>query len=299
MGKISVLINVVAQEVHFLPQVLASVKDFADEIVLVDMSDGEEVGKVASEFGALVFPHEFVNYVEPARNFGIQKATGEWILVLDPDEEIQGPLVSKLKQVVDSDAVDYLRVPRKNIVFGKWLKHSRWWPDYNIRFFKKGHVTWNEVIHAVPMTIGRGADLVDEEENAIIHHHYASIEQFIERMNRYTGVQARLKVGEGYKFHWSDLIKKPVAEFVSRYYAGKGYHDGVHGLALSLLQGVSELVLYLKIWQEEKFTAESLDTQETGAVLREAQKEMNYWRADAEVNEGGGFLSKIRRKLKL
>src|SRR3989344_9503105 len=148
MAKISAVINVVREEVHFLAQVLTSIADLVDEVILVDMTGGDEVAKIGAKFEAKVFKHEFVNYVEPARNFGINEAEGKWILVLDPDEELSKSLSQKLHEIVGTDGADYVRIPRKNIVFEKTLKHSRWWPDYNIRFFKKGFVSWGNEIHA-------------------------------------------------------------------------------------------------------------------------------------------------------
>ena len=97
------------------------------------------------------------------------------------------------------------------------MKHSRWWPDYNIRLFKKGSVSWNEVIHAVPMTAGVGEDIEDREDFAIIHHNYDSIEQYLERMNRYTSQHAILMAKEGYRFNWKDLVAKPSNEFFGKF----------------------------------------------------------------------------------
>lgn len=191
--KISVVITAVNGEEKYLGSCLASVRGFVDEIVVVDMSSGKEIEKIAKKYKAKIFSHELVNYVEPVRNFGISKAKGKWILILDPDEEISGSLEDKLGEIVEDNTADYVRLPRKNIVFKKVLRHSRWWPDYNIRFFKKGFVSWDEIIHSVPMTEGRGMDLEAKDELAIIHNHYETVEQFIERMNRYTTVQAKLR----------------------------------------------------------------------------------------------------------
>jgi (heptosyl)LPS beta-1,4-glucosyltransferase len=298
MNKISAVITTISGEEKYLNSCLASIKKFADEIVIVDMSGSSEVSKIAKNFKAKVFKHDFVNYVEPVRNFGISKATHEWILILDPDEEITSTLVQRLNEIVQEENIDYVRIPRKNIVFGKALRHSRWWPDYNIRFFKKGKVSWNEVIHSVPMTEGNGIDLEAKDELAIVHHHYESIEQFIERMNRYTTVQAKLK-SKDYKFKSMDLISKPSAEFISRFFAAEGYKDGVHGLSLSALQAVSELVMYLKIWQLNKFEEENIHIGQTILEFAKVKREFNYWENDVLVKENGGIIPRIRRKLKV
>lgn len=282
-----------------MDRALASVVDFADEIVVIDMFSTDDTVKIAKEYKAKVYKHKFINYVEPVRNFAISKATGEWILIMDPDEELGSELRKKLKEIsVKSDA-DYFRLPRKNLVFGKWLKHSRWWPDHNIRFFRKGYVSWSEIIHGVPTTQGKGLDLPSDEKYAVTHYHYESISQYLSRLDRYTSVQAKNKFGQGIKFHWRDLITKPTNEFLSRYFFGKGYNDGLHGLAISLLQAFSELTLYLKLWEIYKFEDKDLDVHDVVKTLKETEKDLFYWQADTLHKEGGGFIEAIKRKFRL
>ena len=300
MGKISVVINVVKEEISVLEHAIESVKGFASEIVIIDMTyPGSGVTKIAEKFKANVHKHTFVNYVEPVRNFGVSKATNEWILILDPDEEVPSSLSKKLLAIANKPGAHYFRIARKNIVFDKWLKYSRWWPDYNIRFFKKGSVSWDEEIHGVPKTVGKGADLMPEESLAIIHYHYTTVEQFLEKMNRYTSIQAKLKASEGYKFVWTDLLKKPAAEFLSRFFAGEGYMDGIHGLSISLLQAFSELVLYLKVWQNEKFKQQDINPTEFKKVVDEEQKKVNYWLHDALFKKTGKLVHRLKRKFRI
>jgi (heptosyl)LPS beta-1,4-glucosyltransferase len=298
MTKISVVINTRNEEEN-LPKALKSIKSFADEIVIVDMESTDSTVDIAKKAKAKVYSHKPTGYVEPARNFAISKATGDWILLLDADEEIPTTLANKLKEIVDRDEADYYRIPRKNIIFGKWMQHSRWWPDYIIRFFKKGKVEWSEIIHTVPTTTGRGIDLEDKENYAIIHHHYQSIDQFVSRLNNYTSRQVDVVLSSGYKFDWKDLIKKPTNEFLSRYFFGKGYKDGIHGLAAALLQAFSETILYLKIWEREKFKEQEISLKESIRTMRETQKDVNYWHADSLVKEHGGILNRVKRKFKL
>lgn len=299
MEKISVVINTLNEEKN-LSRAISSIKSLADEIIVVDMYSEDRTVEIAKKLGAKVFQHEKTGYVEPARNFAISKASGNWILILDADEEIPSRLAKELKNISLKPEADYFRIPRKNIVFAKWLKHSRWWPDYNIRFFKKGHVTWSEVIHSVPMTTGEGIDLADKEEFAIIHHHYDSIQKYLEIMDRYTSVQSEMLAKKGYKFIWKDLVKKPTEEFLSRYFFGDGYKDGLHGLALSALQAFSEFILYLKVWESEKFLEQYTSLDEIKDELGLAIKNTKWWIADSEV-KSKSFLSslpaRITRKL--
>ena len=299
MGSITVVINTLNEEEN-LPRAIASVKDLASEIVVCDMKSDDKTCEIAKKLGAKVYQHEKTGYVEPARNFAISKAEGEWILVLDADEEISSDLSKKLERISDSvNSSDYYRLPRKNIIFGKWIKHSRWWPDYNIRFFKKGAVLWSEIIHSVPETKGVGADLGPDEENAITHYHYQTIEQYIDRLNRYTGQYARGLLKGGYKFQWHDILKKPMNEFLSRYFQGEGYKDGLHGLALASLQAFSELVVYLKIWQNENFKEQQINIEKSVYEMKQSESDLHFWQSDALLKEIGGLKYRIKRKLKL
>lgn len=298
MVKISVVINTLNEEKN-IARAIGSVKKIADEIVVVDMESMDHTKEIARKLGAKVYDHKKTGYVEPARNFAIAKAKNEWILILDADEEIGVSLAKMLKDVSQKARAHYYRLPRKNIVFGKWLTHSRWWPDYNIRFFKKDYVSWNEVIHSVPMTTGKGADLEAKEEYAIVHHHYENIEQYIDRLNRYSYHQAATLIKSGYKLSKFDVLQKPTNEFLSRYFFGQGYKDGFHGLVVSLLQAFSELVVYLKVWQNDSFKGQTISVDEAISKLTEVQKDLNYWKADTLYKEKGGLVNQVKRKFKL
>lgn len=299
MAKISVIINTLNEERN-LPRLLASLRGFSDDVVIIDMNSDDNTQKIAKGFGARVFTHKRTGYVEPARNFAITKAKNEWILILDADEVLTSTLSKKLLQIVGSPSADYYRLPRKNIIFGTWIKHSKWWPDYNIRFFKKGKVSWSEVIHAVPMTQGTGIDLAPKEDYAILHYNYATVEDYLSRMNRYTSIQSQFLADSGHKFIWKDLISKPATEFIGRYLVGEGYKDGVHGLSLAFLQAFSELVLYLKVWQSEKFLPQSVTFPEARRELEKTKKEFDWWMYETEIKNQGPLASlstKVIRKV--
>lgn len=298
MAKISAVINTFNEEKN-IERVMQSVK-WADEIIVCDMRSGDKTVEIAKKFGAKVYYHKRTDYVEPARNFSISKASNEWILILDADEEIQEELVKKLKKIADKmKRINYIEIPRINIIFGKWMKASMWWPDYHVRFFKKGKVSWNENIHSKPETAGEGIKLEAKEELAIVHHHYESISQFIERLNRYTQVQAKELVKSGYKFHWEDLITRPTGEFLSRFFANKGFEDGLHGLALSLLQAFSFIILYLKLWEMGKFSQQEIDLIDLKEVKDKAAFEINYWFKYSKLspNPFKRFFQKARNKI--
>lgn len=298
MANISVVINTINEEEN-IADAIDSVEDLADEVVVVDMESEDKTVEIAKRMGAKVYSHKRTGYVEPARNFAIKKASGDWILIIDADERVPSKLAKVLKKYAEEGEKDYFAIPRKNIIFGKWIKNSRWWPDYNIRFFKKGKVTWSHIIHSVPETRGVGADIAAEENMALTHYHYTSISQYIERMNRYTSHQAKDMLDGGYKFKWQDLLTKTSGEFFSRYFFGGGYKDGLHGLVVALLQLTSEIVKYVKVWEKQGYIKENISVKDVINEMKKVQKDANYWHADTLVILNGGVIHRLKRKFKL
>lgn len=289
-SKISCVLNTLNEEAN-IERAIKSV-EWADEIIVCDMYSDDKTVEKARKLGAEIFFHKKEGYVEPARNFAISKAKNEWILILDADEVLPKTLSERLVEIATKmKRIDYVRLPRKNLIFNHFMKASMWWPDYNIRFFKKGKVKWTDQIHRPPQTLGQGLDLPADEKYAIVHQNYASVSQFLERMDRYTDIQARQLRQEGYQFDWKDLFEKPLGEFLSRYFAGRGFEDGLHGLALSLLQAFSFMILYLKLWESSKFGEQEIDLKELIRQKDKSAEDINYW--IKKLQKPGGFFKRF------
>ncbi len=267
-----------------LPRVVSSVKKFADEIVVIDTASTDATAAVAKKLGCKVYRHKYSGIVEPVRNFSISKARGDWILLLDADEEIPASLSERVQRILSHPDADYYRLPRKNLIFGQWIKSAHWWPDYVYRLFKKGSVSWEDAIHSVPYTRGTGLDLPAQEDFTIIHHHYSSISQYVDRLNRYTDHQLQPLLDSGYNFAWTDLVDKPLSEFLNQYFARRGYSEGVHGLALAGLQAFSELVLYLKLWQHSGFVPTQVSSSTLTSRLSAKAQEYHWWSYQARID---------------
>ncbi len=276
---------------------------FVDELVIVDNQSTDDTFKIAKSLTDKVYRYKNVGYVEPVRNFAISKTTGDWILVIDPDERIPNTLAKELVNLTKEDKVDYVRIPRQNIIFDNWMEHSRWWPDYNIRFFKKGCVTWQDAIHSIPITTGRGHDLPSQKEFSLTHYHYKTVDEYLSKLIRYTNQQSSELISQGYKFNSTDLLSKPISEFLSRYFAGEGYKDGLHGLSLSLLQAFSQLVIHLKVWQSEGFKSDKdlfySQSFKKGVIAK--FKEFKFWvytvNIHLDTSKLHRFVFKLKRKL--
>ena len=290
--KFSVVINTFNEEKN-IKRAINSVK-WADEIIVCDMYSQDQTVAIARKLGAKVAFHKQTNYVEPARNFAISRAKNNWILILDADEEVPDKLKLVIEKISKEDVADFVELPRKNIIFGKWIQNAKWWPDYHIRLFKKGKVLWRDEIHSKPETTGQLLTIAPEEDCALIHHNYQNIEQYLDRMFRYTSIQASELNSSGYQFQWHDLITKPLSEFLGRFFANKGFEDGVLGLIVCLLQAFSELVLYVKIWEKQGMKDQNISRDSLEEKFFHSGKEITYWIKKSRPSKS--FFDKFLRK---
>ncbi len=295
---ISVVINT-KNSAATLDRCLASVHPWADEIVVMDMKSTDDTLQIAKFYGAKTFSHPDVGYVEPARNAALAKARGEWICLLDSDEEIPPSLAKILtSELVLSDTTDAYFLPRKNIIFDKWVK-TGWWPDPVLRLFRQGKVTWSDEIHAVPRVQGSVQRLAAEESLAIVHHNYQSIEQYWNRALRYAHIRTKERVAA------KESVQEPLAafmdEYIRRYYSWDGIHDKLHGRMLSALQGTTALLEQALLWEAKKFSDSGLKKQTSPlATLRAAAQQANYWEWTARLktaNSVNALLIRLARKL--
>ncbi len=265
---------------------------FVDEIIVADMASSDQTREIALKYTDTVISVPDAQYVEPARNTAIDAASGEWILLIDADEVVSDTLAKHLGELssASNDTSAYV-MARKNIVFDHWLEHSGWWPDYVLRFFKKGTVLWKNTIHSSPVVSGVTDSLPATEELALLHYNYDSIEQFIAKLNRYTTIEATSRTE-----NTTSPVRAFRAELMRRLFYEKGLSDGAHGLAVSLLQSFYEVTVVLKQWENTGFP-NALSQTKVLEEMSELRDDLNYWLATERVNSSTG-LAKLYWRLR-
>lgn len=246
------VVLVVLNEAKKLEKCLLSLKGFVDEIIALDLGSIDESIEVCKRFNVKVFKESPVPFVEKVRNLAISKASGDWILVLDPDEMITPFLAQKLKEITESSEYAAVNIPRKNVFFGKWIAHTNWWPDKHVRFFKKGTVIWSDKIHKYPEVSGKVLDLEAKESLAIVHFGYESVKEFMDKQNRYSTYEAKDLFDRRVKFSWGLFIWKPLREFLVRFVKHQGFLDGFYGFSLTLLMMIYQAQVMIKLWELEQ-----------------------------------------------
>lgn len=294
--KLSVVVSAYNEEKN-IRECLESVKDFADEIIVVDNNSQDKTSEIAEKFTKKVFKQENnPQKIDLQKNFGFEKASGDWILSLDADEHVPEELADEIKLVLNEEFnLSGFWIPRKNIIFGKWIKSDMWWPDYQLRLFKKGKGRFGKnSVHAALTLEGETEKLT----NFILHENYTSVFQYVEKLNNYTSIEAENLVSDGYRFNWLDAIRFPVDDFVKTFFLQKGFGDGLHGLVLSFLQAFYTEVVFAKLWEKHKFE-EIEDANFLKAVEDELKKsggKIKYWISNTLISRTKNPVKKILLK---
>jgi (heptosyl)LPS beta-1,4-glucosyltransferase len=254
MRRISVVVNTLNEERN-IAFALRSVRAWVDQIVVVDMHSSDRTRAIADEFAAEVYLHEPLGFSEPARAFAIEKCTSEWILILDADELIPAPLSRTLRGLADSDDIDIVSIPRINYLLGERLNYTGWGAtsDRQDRFFRRGSLQTGSRIHQYirPALDARKHKLPFQEGNAIVHFNYIDLEQFIEKLNRYTTIEARQANERGDRQSPMGSVLRAAKEFFRRYVILRGHRDGWRGFYLSLMMAFYRIATEAKLVERE------------------------------------------------
>ncbi len=323
-SKISVVISAYNEEKK-IKECLESAS-FADEIILVNSESTDKTLEIAKKYTDKIFTRPNNPMLNINKNFGFTKATGDWILSLDADERVTPQLQKEIELTLnrhsgttrgifdfprndsgvadapqnDNTVVGYW-LPRKNIIFNKWIQSDMWWPDYQLRLFCKGKGKFPEKhVHEKIVIDGKAEKL----QEPLLHYNYETISQFIQKMDKiYTESEVKNILESGKVVTWVDAIRMPAEDFIKTYFAQKGFKDGLHGLVLSMLQAMYMEVIFAKCWERQGFKEEVVNLQMVTKECKKITKDSRYWLLTSFIKENKNPLAKfalrVKRKLAL
>lgn len=246
--KMITVVSKCKNESSNIREMLASVKNFADEIIIVDDFSTDDTALIAQEFGARVITAvEHSGQIDILDKQGFLQVEDGWILRMDADERLTPALMAELQRLYKLNSFDGIKFARANYLFGKALKHGGWFESNRIGFFRASSwdQNWNPKMHSQVPLHGK-IYVVPKNKAFMIHEDYQSIAQFIERtLLRYSAVEALERSFEVKFFH---LLLLPARKFFGRYIIRKGFKDGTHGLVAALLLSIYELLILMQIW---------------------------------------------------
>jgi glycosyltransferase involved in cell wall biosynthesis len=225
---------------------LASVA-WADEIIVVDAGSGDKTVAIAREHTDHVMIHPWEGFAAQ-KNFGIEQATGDWVLSLDADEQVEPALRDEIAAVLAGPAAHAgYRIARRNIMWGRWIRHGRLYPDWQLRLFRRGRGRFvDRAVHESVTVDGPVGRLT----TALLHESYRDVSDFLARAERYSTLAAEEWARSGRSFHAIQLVVAPLGRFLSMYVVHRGFLDGWRGFLLAALYAYYVFVRSAKIWEK-------------------------------------------------
>jgi glycosyltransferase involved in cell wall biosynthesis len=249
---------------------LASVQpllsDGKGEIIVVDSGSSDRTVEIAKSFGAKVFVEEWKGYAAQ-KNSAIEKATADWILSLDADEEVDEDLRAALRHYILGESINTVKdgvpnyrtsffattltgllIRRQNYFLGRWIKHGGFWPDPKLRLFRRGAGKFAD--RAVHETLQVTGEVRQFPTGALLHHSYPTLTDYLDHMNRYSSLGAEMITANGrVRFSVFNILLRPAATFVYNYFFRLGFLDGREGLLLHLYHAAYVSWKYAKAWE--------------------------------------------------
>jgi glycosyltransferase involved in cell wall biosynthesis len=223
---------------------------WADELIVVDAESSDKTVQVAREFTDRVWIRPWPGFAAQ-KNFALEQARGDWILSVDADEEVSPELREEIESVVESrgEGADGYRVPRRNIFWGRWVRHGGLYPDWQLRLFRRGRGRF--VDHAVHESVEvRG--IVGQLGAPLVHRSYHGVADFLARADRYSTLAAEAWIGSGRRARLFDLVWRPAGRFLGMYVARAGFLDGWRGFLLASLYAYYVFIRSAKVWERAR-----------------------------------------------
>jgi glycosyltransferase involved in cell wall biosynthesis len=229
------------EQVHIVP-CLETIA-WADERLVLDGGSRDRTVELARQAGARVEQRPFDDFARQ-RNAAMSLAAHDWILFVDADERVTPELADEARATVEHPGHDGYYIPRFNHIFGKVIRHTGWYPDYQMRLLDRRHARYDEdvpVHEVVRLDRGEPGRLTQH----LVHYNYQTIGQFLSKQERYSDFEAR-QLRDAGPVRARCLLSMPLREFARRYWTLQGFRDGGHGLLLSLLMAYFTFRRYQK-----------------------------------------------------
>ena len=218
---------------------------WADEIIVVDSMSQDRTVEMAREYTDKVYQRAWSGYSDQ-KNFALSKAKSDWILSIDADEEISQSLKDEItREIEKEDAKDGYRMPRLSFYQGRWIKHSGFYPDRQLRLFRRNRGYWvGKKVHEKVNVQGEIGLL----KNELFHYPYKGIiSGQIRTVNNFTDLLAEDMYAEGKCYNLFPLFLRPPLKFVEVYFLKLGFLDGLAGFIIAVTSAYAMFVRYVKL----------------------------------------------------
>ncbi len=219
---------------------------WCDETIIIDDDSTDRTVTVAEKSGAKVYKRSLKNDFSTQRNFGLNKAKGDWVLFVDADEIVSPALWFEIMQHTNNPTDNYagFYIKRQDILWNTQLKYGETGNVRLLRLARKNAGEWNGAVHEEWNVKGHTAIL----NNPLMHHPHMTVENFLREINFYTNIRSEELFSKNIKTSWFFVILYPFAKFTQNYFIKQGFRDGVPGLVLAMMMAFHSFLVRSKLW---------------------------------------------------
>ena len=250
MARLSVIILTKNEEAN-IEGCINSVS-WADEILVYDSGSTDKTLEIASKYT------KNINVDTDWQGFGVhrqraqQHVNGDWILMLDADERVSPILAEKIQKIVSENNQQYVfAIPRLSFVFGRFIRHSGWYPDYVIRLYPRDKAEFNSSrVHEKLENIQNLQ--VIKLSGDLLHYTYRDLEHYLVKSAHYAAEWARQREGRGKRGSLLQGLLHGIGCFIKMYLLRAGFLDGKQGFLIAVLSAHSTFAKYADLWVRQQ-----------------------------------------------
>lgn len=254
MATLSVVLAVFNEEKN-LSDCLDSVKDIANEIIIVDGGSIDRTVEIAKSFGAILVHTDNPQIFHINKQKAIDKASKDWVLQLDADERVTEDLKKEIRQILNADdkTINGYWIPRKNYFLGRFLMKGGQYPDFTLRLYRRGKGKLPQKdVHEQAQVVG----IVGHLQSPLQHMADPTFSRYWHRYGRYTDLLAT-QIASGQRSSSPGaaaryLVVSPLWWFTMTYGRHKGFMDSWQGLVFSFFSSLRFPIAYIKYLRRKK-----------------------------------------------